>query len=199
MINPESAQLTKHQRHARLVKIVRRGYQTEHTGSRLFPNTSGVAWQGNAVNGAGKVVLHNPRPIYFGIPEPDRRRNETQSGGSDLLGETVFCKYWDHYLKDVNCSPCGNYNKIRPHICKYKMPILTGIEIKTGKGRLKKNQKIFRDWLLSANGIYFLARECPECWQNWIPIRIDGKIATWEIPDCSFCNGKGFNYEDGLK
>ena len=176
--NMENLMLTKHERHARLVKIVRREYQTEHLGSRLFPNTSGVAWQGNAVNGVDKVELHHPRPIYFGIPEPDRKNGELKSGGSDLLGCTVV---WGNIAFKTQ-----------------EIPILTGIEIKTGKARLKKNQKIFRDWLLSVNGIYFLARECT-CWENWIPIRINGKIATWEIPDCPECGGKGFKYEDGLK
>ncbi len=170
--------LTIHQRHSRLVKIVRRRYQEDNPGSRLFPNTSGVAWQGNATSGASQVILYNPRPVYFGIPEPEKSPNAPRkSGGSDLLGCTG---------KWVNCE-----------MQFMKLPILTGIEVKTGKGRLKKNQKIFRDWLLSVNGIYHIARECPECWQNWEPVYKNNKIIEWIISDCPECGGKGFKYEDG--
>ncbi len=179
--------LTTHQRHARLVKIVRRQYQNDNPGSRLFPNVSGVAYQGQAVSGASKIELFNPRPIYFGIPEPEKSPNAPRkSGGSDLLG----CTMHGRLKMDLT-----GQERI---ILKTALPILTGIEVKTGKSRLKKNQKIFRDWLLSINGIYHLARECT-CQDKWIPIRINGIIKTWEIPDCPDCEGKGFNYEDGLK
>ena len=185
-MNPESANLTTHERHARLVKIVRRQYQNDNPGSRLFPNVSGMAYQGQAINGAGKVELFNPRPVYFGIPEPEKSPNAPRkSGGSDLLGCTMYGR-----------SEPDETGQERV-ILKTALPILTGIEIKTGKSRLKKNQKIFRDWLLSVNGIYYLARECPECWESWTPIRINGKIKTWEIPDCPECGGKGYKLESG--
>lgn len=177
-------QLTHHQRHARLVKIVRRDYQTDNPGSRLFSNTSGVAWQGKAVNGASKIELFNPRPIYFGIPEPDRRQNETQSGGSDLLGCTLYGRF----------SPDSEGQE--RIVLKTAKPILTGIEIKTGKSRLKKNQKIFRDWMKSINAIWFLARECPTCWDKWEPFKENGKVKYWIIPPCPDCNGKGYRLED---
>ena len=181
-MNPESANLTKHQRHARLVKIVRREYQYDNPGSRLFPNNSGVAWVGNACRGAGKVELLNPRPVFYGIPEPRAKGTGTDSGGSDLLGCTMSGR--------TEPDKTGQERVI----LKTALPILSGIEVKTGKSRLKKNQKIFRDWMKSINAVWLLARECT-CWQNWIPIRIDGKIATWEIPDCPLCNGKGYKLE----
>lgn len=188
--------LTTHQRHSRLVKIVRRRYQEDNPGSRLFPNTSGVAWQGTAVSGAGKVELFNPRPVYFGIPEPAGKGTGTESGGGDLLGETAASL----------CVIIGQTESVKPmfqcpiipcETCRYdhKIPILTGIEIKTGKSRLKKNQKIFRAWLLSVNGIYYIARECPICWQNWEPVYNNKKIIEWIIPDCPDCGGKGFKLE----
>ena len=177
--------LTIHQRHSRLVKIVRRRYQEDNPGSRLFPNTSGVAWQGTAVSGAGKVELFNPRPVYFGIPEPSAKGTGTDSGGSDLLGETLKIVY----------EAFAENGKVLTS--KLNFPILTGIEIKTGKSRLKKNQKIFRDWLLSVNGIYYIARECPTCWQNWEPVYNNKKIIEWIIPDCPDCGGKGYKLESG--
>lgn len=190
--------LTTHQRHARLVKIVRRRYQEDNPGSRLFPNTSGVAWQGTAINGAGKVELYSPRPVYFGIPEPSAKGTGTDSGGADLLGETEWsiCYLFNQerfdgsptFTCDRPCSECRLSQKI---------PILTGIEVKTGKSRLKKNQKIFRDWLLSVNGIYYIAHECSVCWQNWEPVYKNNKIEYWIIPDCPECDGKGYKLESG--
>jgi len=76
--------LTKHIRHARLVKIARRSYQELNPGARLFNNTSGTAWQGLTVSGAKEVILKNPRIITFGIPG-----NRDGSGGADLLGWTI--------------------------------------------------------------------------------------------------------------
>jgi len=160
-INPESAALTSHQRHSRLVKLVRRDYQKNNHGSKLFNNKSGVAWQGTAVNGSGKVELFNPRPIYFGIPETNEG-----SGGADLLGITL--------LEDI--------------------PIFTAIECKTGKSRLKKNQKAFKKWILSVNGIHYTARECT-CWNKWVPVRLKDKIFKWDIPECTICNNSGYLLE----
>lgn len=162
--------LTTHERHNRLVKIVRKDYQSYHPKSRLFPNTSGLAWQGEISKTAFGIILKNPRPVKFGIPEP-KRDDEEGSGGSDLLGQT--------YINDL--------------------PILTGIEVKTGGSTLKKNQKLFRNWLMSINGIWFLARECPTCWLLWEPIKKAGKIVGWEIPPCDTCGGKGYILYEGPK
>ena len=179
--------LTKHERHARLVKIVRRTYQADNPGSRLFPNNSGIAWQGNPQNGAGKVELFNPRPIRFGIPEPDG--NGTKSGGTDLLGETPV---------RVISIPDPTHNigidLIKSRKVK-EFPVLTGIECKSGKGKLKKNQKIFRDWMKKINAIWYRAQEC-NCQENWIPLYRASKIIDWEIPRCELCNSKGFILED---
>lgn len=142
--------LTKHVRHARLVKIVRRQYQIDNPGSRLFNNKSGTAFQGE-------------RLITFGIPD-----TKEGSGGADLLGETL------------------NNN----------LPILTGVECKTGNAKLQKNQKAFRKWLKSINGIYHIARECPECWEDWEPVYKDGKIVEWvPVKGCPTCKGKGYLLE----
>lgn len=43
------------------------------------------------------------------------------------------------------------------------LPVFTAIEIKTGKDVLKKNQVNFKNMIENINGIYFLARECPNC------------------------------------
>lgn len=169
--------MTIHERHSRLVKIVRRKYQEENEGSRLFENTSGAAWQGDAVNGVGKVELLNPRPVFFGIPSP---LHGEESGGADLLGET-------------------EYKCLLPFKSDYIIvPVFTAIEIKTGKSQLRKNQKIFRDWVKSVNGIYFIARECPECWNKWEPVYdIKKRIIGWDIPEeCPVCHGKGYIIED---
>jgi len=184
-INKISANLTKHQRHARLVKLTRKDYQLNHLGSRLFPNTSGVAWQGNAINGAGKVELLNPRPIAFGIPEPEIKGTGEKSGGTDLLGVTI--KEIEIYEEQPNGY--GAYRRDED------LPIFTAIECKTGKSRLKKNQKIFRTWVLSINGIYFISRECSECWDKWEPVKLKGKIIDWKIPPCPICGGVGYKLE----
>ena len=181
--------LTHHERHARLVKIVRRTYQDDNPGSRLFPNTSGVAWQGNAQNGAGKVELINPRPIRFGIPEPDGHGEK--SGGTDLLGETEvkLCN-----LAEVDYCFFG-HNDCGICLLKKPIPVITGIECKTGKARLKKNQKVFRDFMKKIGAVYFLARECP-CQDKWEPVYKSGKIIEWEIGYCENCEGKGFLLEN---
>ncbi|MCK5600677.1 hypothetical protein KAR91_02340 [Candidatus Pacearchaeota archaeon] len=180
-INPESAALTSHQRHARLVKMVRRNYQHDNPGAKLFPNTSGVAWQGNAVNGAGQVTLYNPRPVCFGIPEPEQKGTGQESGGADLLGETPVLHL------------TGRMIKMSPEYI--HLPVLTAIEIKTGKSRLKPNQKHFKEWLLSINGIFKLARECPHCWNKWEPVRLKKKIFKWNVPACPTCGGVGYKLE----
>jgi hypothetical protein len=173
----EKLNLTVHERHSRLLKIVRRTYQAENEGARLFENTSGVAWQGNAVSGAGKVELLNPRPVFFGIPSPIHGE---ESGGSDLLGETIY-----RFSQDMV-----------EYYAAVKVPVFTAIEIKTGKSRLRKNQKVFRDWVKSIHGIYFVARECPDCWDKWEPVYKNGKIVDWKIPECQKCEGKGYIEEE---
>ena len=160
--------LTSHQRHARLVKLVRKDYQKNHPGSRLFPNNSGVAWQGNAISGAGKVELFNPRPVFYGIPEPEHKNGAEKSGGADLLGWTI----------------------------KNNIPIFTSVECKTGNARLQKNQKIFRNMIKKINGIYYTARECPECWDKWEPVYYKSKIIDWIIPPCINCDGVGYKLEE---
>lgn len=165
--------LTKHIRHARLVKIVRRQYQLDNPGSRLFNNTSGVAYQGTGTPNAGKVTLINPRPVFFGIPN-----HNDGSGGADLLG-------WTMRVIFSQLAPEDN-----------GIPIFTAVEVKTGKARLQKNQKIFRLNIKKANGIYYLARECPECYDKWEPIYKNGKLIEWEIPPCDNCGGKGFMLEE---
>lgn len=169
----EHITLTTHERHARLVKIVRKTWQAEHDGARLFVNTSGVAWQGNAVSGAGKVELLNPRPVFFGIPAPDGKGCGEESGGADLIGETPVLIGFD-----------------------ISYPVFTSIEIKTGASRLKKNQRTFRDWVKSINGIYYVARECPECWDNWTPVMAGGKVVEWKIDACPCCDGNGYILEE---
>lgn len=155
-------QLTRHERHARLVKLVRRTYQKENFGSRLFPNTSGMAWQGDFVNVAGGVFLRHARPIRFGIPEP--REGGSGSGGADLIGATIV-NGW---------------------------PVFTAVECKTKNARLQKNQKAFRRWVQSISGIYVVARECPECWENWDSEKKNGKVIAWRVPWCGVCGGRGF-------
>lgn len=169
----EKINLTTHERHARLVKIVRKTWQAEHEGSRLFVNTSGVAWQGNAVSGAGKVELLNPRPVFFGIPEPSRGKAEKKSGGADLIGFTVSEIGFD-----------------------LSRAVFTAIECKSGNAKLMSNQKLFRALVLKSGGFYHVARECPECWDDWTPVMVGGKVVEWIIPACMACGGKGFILED---
>lgn len=169
--------LTDAERHSRLVKQTRKIYQLENPGSRLFPNTSGVAWQGHAVFGASQVIIKNPRPICFGIPSPKMKHEGTDSGGADLIGETL-----KEYL-----SKGGNIPLL--------LPVLTAIECKTGKAKLKRNQKLFHDWILSVNGIYYISRECPDCRDKWEPVKLGGVIVDWKIPLCKTCGGNGFVLE----
>lgn len=185
-INPVSSSLTSHQRHARLVKLTRKDYQLNNPKSRLFPNTSGVAWQGTVVNGAGKVELFNPRPVFFGIPEPEHKNGAEKSGGGDLLGVTI---------KEFSTFDLSEHGSFIFNKTTKLYPIFTAIEIKTGKSRLKKNQKIFRTWVLSINGLYFLSRECPVCWDKWEPVYFKSKIIDWKIPDCPTCGGVGYKLE----
>ena len=168
--NPESQKLTHIQRHTRLLKKVRREYQHNNPGSRLWNNKSGWAWQGTVCNNVGSVTLINPSPIWFGIPEPEpmaKVDKSNSSGGADLLGFTI----------------------------KNNFPIFTAIEGKTGNAKLQKNQKIFRDHMISVHGIYYLARECT-CWDKWVPVWLKKKIIRWAVPHCDQCDGVGYLLEE---
>ncbi len=171
------SEMNKHEKHSYLVDKVRREYQAENPGSRMFKNTSGVAWQGHAQSGAGKVELLYPRPIKFGIPEP-KPNEENGSGGADLLGVTIIRIHYPPTCKG------------EIHDYEY-YPIFTAIEIKTGKSRLKKNQKIFRKWVLSINGIYFLGRECPICHGEGEYFITDESNVALKI-QCGKCEGKQY-------
>lgn len=180
-MHEQGINLTSHERHARLVKIVRKTYQAEHPGARLFPNVSGSAWQGSAVSGAGKVELLNPRPVFFGIPEPSKGSAEKKSGGADLLG-------WTQLDGFIPIDEHGTY-------AKRFYSVFTCIEVKTGKANLMKNQKDFRNLAHMFGCLYYVARECPACWDAWEPIYRNGKIEAWEIFACPVCGGKGFLLE----
>lgn len=174
--------LTSHIRHARLVKIVRRSYQELNKGSRLFNNTSGTGYQGLGIAGAGEIVLKNPRVITFGIPG-----NKDGSGGADLLGWTMK-RHVDHVDFD---------GIMKPYDVEVFKPIFTGIECKSGNGRLMKNQVIFKKILLGHGGIYHIARECPTCWEHWTPIYKSGRIIEWvPVKDCPTCKGLGYGLEE---
>jgi hypothetical protein len=177
----EHINLTTHERHARLVKIVRKTWQAEHDGARLFPNVSGIAWQGNALAGVAEVTLINPRPVFFGIPEPSRGKAEKKSGGADLIGWTI-CQFF----------PPDKTKSIIP----VPATVFTAIECKSGKAILMKNQRVFRDNLKKAGGIYYVARECPECWDNWTPVMAGGKVVEWKIGACPCCDGRGYILEE---
>ena len=138
--------LTKHERHSRILKSVRKIYQLAFPGSRLFINRSGVGWTGKAVRQKDHVKIYNAYPVPFGIPEPG-----LGSGGADLIGLTILNGF----------------------------PVFTGIEIKTGKAKLKKNQRVFKSWLESTGGIYYVARECNSCAGD----------------SCSKCGMKGYDLE----
>ena len=157
-------ELTIHQRHERLLKIVRKTYQAENNGARIFENTSGMAWQGEIKTISGRTAILSAHPVFFGIPSPKMKGAGADSGGADLIGETLI-------------------NEI---------PVFTAIEIKTGKSRLRENQKIFKNWVKSINGIYFVARECSKCWDTWEPIYKSNRIVGWAIPECDMCHGKGY-------
>lgn len=82
-------QLTKHQRHDRVLKNVRKWYQIKYKKSRLFVNRSGFAWVGNKIiRKIDGIELKNARPIPFGIPDPGQG-----SGGADLIGITLENMY----------------------------------------------------------------------------------------------------------
>jgi hypothetical protein len=182
--------LTPHIRHARLVKLVRRTYQKDNPGSKLFNNTSGIGWAGNDPEFKnGTVTLQNYRPLNAGIPS-----KKEGSGGTDLLGENYYSLCW--YLRDDNGKCLFNHNCKECPVNTKHIPILTGIECKTGNAKLKPNQKNFRNWLKSINGIHYLARECSTCWDNWEPIYKKGVIVEWiPVKDCPECGGVGFGLE----
>lgn len=170
--------LTPHIRHARLVKLVRRDYQKNNQGSKLFNNTSGIGWAGNDPEFKnGTVTLQNYRPLNAGIPS-----KREGSGGTDLLGCTIYgVPYLSQELKNRGKT----------------YPILTGIECKTGNAQLKPNQKNFKKWLKSINGIHYTARECKVCWNDWEPIYKKGVIVEWIPPkDCIHCDGVGYGLEE---
>lgn len=192
MDKPKYSELTPSEKHAELLRRVRRDWQKDHPGARLFHNTSGVAYQGDFVTINGMKYLKPRQPVYFGIPEPERKRNAPKkSGGSDLLGETGFCKYWNFRIGDVFCHSCEAGRDLNGEgICKNLLPWLTCIEGKTGNAKLEPNQKIFRKWAKSVNAIYYVARDCKVCQGNQI-IEKDG------LPhQCGNCKGRGYTLED---
>lgn len=176
--------LTKHERHARLVKIVRRSYQEKNPGSRLFNNTTGTGWTANDTDFKnGILILKEYRPLNAGIPSV-----KEGGGGSDLLGQTQknLCELFQGCLYDGDCSKCSLLDQ--------RVPILTTIEGKTGDAKLRPNQKRFKKWVLSVGGIYFVARECT-CHTNWEPVYKSGRIIQWKIPHCDICGGDGYILE----
>lgn len=185
----ENKELTTHERHSRLVSNVKKFYQVDNPGARLFKNTSGWAWQGQMVNKNNNLIINNPRPVKFGIPEPSDKRDEKKSGGADLLGETPFTICEIFPALQMNIIDCDSMGSCQNCLYKDKFPILTAIECKTGNSQLKKNQKIFKKWVQSVRGIYYVARECMEC---------DGSGEIQEgkphhfIFNCPCCNGQGF-------
>jgi hypothetical protein len=161
--------LTKHHRHARLVKLVRRWYQKTHLGSKLFNNTTGTGWTANEKEfNNGVLILTGYRPLSSGIPAV-----KEGGGGTDLLGMTLS------------------------YIWETEYPILTGIECKTGNAKLKPNQKNFKAWLKSVNGLHYTAVECDQCWSEWDTVKKGGQIVEW-IPkkSCPKCKGIGFLLEE---
>lgn len=102
-------------------------------GYTLFRNMVGMATAGVVIRewhdaDARYCTIRDPYPVRFGLIE----------GSSDLIG-------W----KDV---------EITPEIIGQKVAIFTGIEVKTQKGRLSKEQKNFIDRVNNCGGIAYVAK-----------------------------------------
>ncbi len=97
--------------------------------ARLFRNVVGMGWQGNVVRHEGGVlVLANPRPIHAGL----------FNGSADLIG-------WQRRI-------------ITPDMVGQAFAQFASIEDKVGKGKLREDQKTWRDIVLRFGGIAGVAR-----------------------------------------
>ena len=118
--------------HGEAVKTVRREIEKNHCSIFLFPNNTGMAYQGRVVNlapGSKNIILRDLRRICFGIP--------SQGGGPDLLG-------WKTLKEDGAIYA-----------------ISMAVEIKTGQARRTKKQENFARIFTLSGGIYALARFSP--------------------------------------
>jgi hypothetical protein len=95
----------------------------------LFRNNTGSAWMGDVVKlPSGDVLIRNPRPVQFGLVK----------GGSDLIG-------WTEKI-------------VTPDMVGKKVPIFTGLEVKTDNGRVTKEQVNFINAVNNAGGFAGVVR-----------------------------------------
>ena len=119
--------------HGEAVKTVRREIEKNHGSIFLFPNNTGMAYQGRVEHGpAGRdeIILRNARRIRFGVPG--------SGGGPDLLG-------WKTAKNDTG--------KL--------YAVSMAVEVKTGQARRTKEQDNFARLFALSGGIYALARFSP--------------------------------------
>lgn len=95
----------------------------------LFRNNVGETWQGNSFRDAGgRIVITSPRRVQYGLCP----------GSCDRIGYKTIT--------------------VTPEMVGQKIAIFIGIEIKTGTGQLKDNQRAFIDAVKAAGGRAGVAR-----------------------------------------
>ena len=117
---------------------------------RLFRVNCGKAWIGETgFQGPGKIMLVNPRRFH-GLPAgvPDVIGWESVEI-CEIIAENMnkhSCSYYENKKNDMNtCVLCPLHKKIA---------IFKAVEVKTGKGKLTKEQKNFKKILIEHGGIY---------------------------------------------
>lgn len=129
-------------------KMIEQGIMVAHTklGGRLFRNNTGTGWAGKMIRIDHETILiKNPHPLKAGLI----------IGGADTIGWTPI--------------------KITPEMVGTTVPIFTGFEAKSEKGRPNPDQKIFIANVSDANGIIGVVRSVQD---------YEMEIANWKRKNC---------------
>ena len=103
-------------------------WQPENPDGRLFRANSGQAWAGKVLKHAGDIITLKNPRPFHGMP----------TGTPDLIGWTVC--------------------EVTPNMVGMRLPIFTGIEIKTGTVKVTPEQARFIDILKKNGGIAEIVR-----------------------------------------
>lgn len=112
-----------------LMRSILLEYSDPRKGCLLFRNNVGTAWQGKVERAPGIVILHQPRPVHFGL----------HKGSADLLG-----------IKSVT---------ITPDMVGQTVGIFTSIETKGEKTSITEAQKNWANAIQRAGGRAGIARD----------------------------------------